>query len=478
MKNSPLTQAALAVFALSVLVVLGTGCTKTVYMVQNPDGTWSEADTLVVDPGGGGALADDGILIDILTSNDYVLTGGELPLYLQVTVEARPTTVVRRGPLNLAIVIDRSGSMGGAKLHHAKLAARQLVDRLADGDRISLVSYASDVSVDVASTQVNRMSRASLHEAIDSMVAQGSTYLSGGLDAGVDEVRRYVGRERLSRVILLSDGRANVGVTSIEQLDMLAGRLLEEGISVSTMGLGVDYNEDLMTALAVAGGGNYYYIRRPSDLAAIFDTELDVLASLIGRDMILYLELPPGVDVQELYGYRYEKRGRELKVFVNSVSAGQKRRVLMSLDVPAGEVGPRVVARGRVEYRHEVKKANRKLNLRPVQVTYTPDRGRVERSLRRAVIEKLELVRNAQVRKAVMAKLDSGDRSGAQQVLSSRLRQSRTVHSRVGGASIQKQIVELEAMADEVRAAPAPSTPEYRHMKKARKAEALDMERR
>src|SRR5690606_10491981 len=108
----------------------------------------------------------------------------------------------------------------------------------------------------------------------------------------------------------------------------------EEGISVTTMGVGYDYNEDLMANLAVYGGGNYYFIESSSALASTFGRELDVLMGTVVRDAILILELPPEVHVHEVFGYQHEQRGNELKVFMNSVSAGEERRLLMSLDVP------------------------------------------------------------------------------------------------------------------------------------------------
>lgn len=475
--TNPHARAALRRFAVCfLLTAVSVSCTRVVYMVKNPDGRWTEADTTVVSGPGEHRIVDDGVIIEILTSNDYVLSDGQLPLYVQVTIETASDLIVEdRGPVNIAIIVDRSGSMRGEKLENAKLAARQLVRQLADGDRVALVSYSSGSFVNVPSTTLTAHSRRVLGRAIDQLTASGGTDLSGGLLAGVGEVRRGISSEHLNRVLLLSDGRANRGITDPRRLDQIASRLRGEGISVTTMGLGVDYNEDLMSGLAIAGGGNYYFVERARELAGIFDREMATLASTVTRDMILYLDLPRDVRLQELHGYRWERRGDQLAVHLNSISAGQKRRVLMSLDVPPRAGGQHVVANGRIEYRHEVEKRNRVHTLAPVTVSYTSDRSRVARSLRRKVVEKIELVRNARVREHVISRLDAGDKAGAQRLLQGRLRQSRTVHRTVGGAAIRKQMKELESLASDVQSAPAPGSRPYEAMKKARKAEATRM---
>jgi len=464
--------------AVLAVVIAVAGCTRTIYVVQNPDGSFTPVKTKLTTPvvTGDTVIEDDGIVIEILTSTEYVLSDGNQPLHLQVTVEARDVEVTDRAPLNLAIVVDRSGSMRGHKISHAREAGRRLVDQLEDGDRVSIISYAGDVRVDVPTTVVNAHSRRALYRAIDSMRPGGQTFLSGGLRAGANEVMRALDGERINRVILLSDGKANVGTTDIGQLDRMAERFHRQGVTITTMGLGYDYNEDLMTALAVAGGGNYYYVERADALAQIFERELETLATVITRDMILYLELPDGVRLDQVYGYKHQQRGREIRVPLSSVSAGQKRRLLLSLDVPASSPGAQLVTNARVEYRNELKRAQRTLRLKPLAVTYTADKSRVARSVNRPVVEKLELVRNAHVRRLAMQKLDRGDRAGAAQVVRQRLKQSQRVHRAVGGAVIKRQITELKGLSSDVKAAPKPGSTPYKAMRKTRMREAYDFD--
>ena len=131
-----------------------------------------------------------------------------------------------------------------------------------DGDRVAIVSYASDVRVDVPSTVINRRSRERIQDTIRRISDSGSTNLSGGLVAGHDQVRDHLNSDGVNRVILISDGQANRGITSVPALNRIAREAQQAGIVTTTLGLGSDYNEDLMTAVANHGGGNYYFVER------------------------------------------------------------------------------------------------------------------------------------------------------------------------------------------------------------------------
>lgn len=460
-------------------VLLLAGCTRTVYVVQNPDGSFSEVPYEEPEPDPDAyVIEDDTLIVDVLPSQDYLLVEDECGrLYLQIELIGQEIVVEERAPMNLSIVIDRSGSMTGGKLEDARRAALWLVDHLADGDRVSIVSYASDVSVDVPSTRVGPHTRGRLARAIDRLYAAGGTYLSGGLEAGAHEVQRGWDRELLNRVILMSDGNANVGTTDVFALERMADRLRREGVTVTTMGVGLDYNEDLMTSVAVAGAGHYYFIERSGELERMFGRELDGLARTVARDAVLELDLPDDIIVEDVYGYRHESFRGGVRIPMSSVAAGEKRRLLMSLKMPRGRQGSDVtVASGRLTFRDEVKKRDRSLSLKPVKVRYTSDRRVAQRSVNRKVVEKLEAVRNAQVRKEALRRLDRGDRAGAQQIVRRRAQQAKKAAKTFGGAELAKEADSIFDFEDEVQAAPAPSSSDYKRMKKSNKARAHSAE--
>ncbi|MEZ5406121.1 MAG: VWA domain-containing protein [Verrucomicrobiia bacterium] len=183
-----------------------------------------------------------------------------------------------RLPLNLAVVLDRSGSMEGAKLEQAKQAAIALVNQLSDDDIFSLVVYDNEVQILIPAQPVEDKDR--LKSRISRIEAGGGTALYAGVEQGADQVQRYFSAKKINRVILLSDGLANIGPSSNHEISALGRRIAKDGIAVTTMGIGDDYNEDLMASLAEASDANYYYVKDVEDLPDIFSKELGELFPL------------------------------------------------------------------------------------------------------------------------------------------------------------------------------------------------------
>jgi hypothetical protein len=165
-------------------------------------------------------------------------------------------------------------------------------------------------------------------------------------------------------------------------------------------------------------------------------------------------------------------------VSLNNIAAGQKRRLLLTLSPPRGKRGTVILARPSVSYRHEKTRKRRHVRLKPIRVTATADRRLVARSFNRRVVEKLETVRNAAVRRRVMTYMDEGDYGSAQRVLDRRYRQGSAVVRSVPSKALKKQLGELQAMKRAVARRPAPASQGYKHFRKTRTKEAFDMYRR
>jgi Ca-activated chloride channel family protein len=173
-----------------------------------------------------------------------------------------------RAPINVAIVLDRSGSMQGEKIQRAREAAIGALDLLGADDIVSIIAYDSDVNVLVPATKLT--DKEHVAAIIRAIQPGGNTALFGGVSKGAAEVRKFIDDKRVNRVILLSDGLANVGPSSPGELGDLGASMKKENISVSTLGLGLGYNEDLMVQLAGKSGGNHQFIENASELADIF----------------------------------------------------------------------------------------------------------------------------------------------------------------------------------------------------------------
>lgn len=248
--------------------------------------------------------------------------------YAEVNAISQTKPSAERTPLNLSLVIDRSGSMAGDKLRYAKEAALYLVDQLQQEDYVSIVTYETGVEALVTSNRVG--DKELLRKRIRAIMDGGSTNLHGGMLEGYAQVGATFKEGYVNRVLLLSDGLANVGISDTPSLVAIAKNKLNlNRISISTFGVGLDFNENLMTALAESGGGNYYFIHNPEEIPSIFKNELKGLGQVVARDAVLRIDLPEGLNVERVYGSTFEQNGRQLVVRMGEMVAGTKRAILV-----------------------------------------------------------------------------------------------------------------------------------------------------
>jgi Ca-activated chloride channel homolog len=246
---------------------------------------------------------------------------------------------VRRAPINVAIVLDRSSSMSGDRLDKAKQAASLVVEELGADDIVSVVAYNDTVSVIVPAVQARNP--AEITGQIAGLEASGTTALFAGVAKGAHEVSKYVEQNRVNRVVLLSDGMANVGPSSPGELSELGQALAKQGISVTTIGLGDGYNEDLMVALARASDGNHAYARSADDLGRIFKLEFASQADVVARDVRLTVRFADGVRPVRALGREAEITGSVVSARVNELYPNQERYLLLEVEMPVGAAGQR-----------------------------------------------------------------------------------------------------------------------------------------
>lgn len=223
------------------------------------------------------------------------------PITLDVLVRITPPAhqiATNRTPLNLSLVIDRSGSMHGKKMHYARKAARFAVENLLPCDRISVVLFDDRIETLVPSTLAT--DKNSLLEKLRHVHSRGSTALHAGWVEGGVQVSHYLNPDQLNRVIVLSDGLANVGETRPDAIANDVHGLAQRGVSTTTLGIGNDYSEDLLAAMARSGDGNFVHIESSDQLPDIFETELSGLSATLGQRVSLGVEPQSGVTVMEV----------------------------------------------------------------------------------------------------------------------------------------------------------------------------------
>jgi Ca-activated chloride channel family protein len=274
--------------------------------------------------------------VNITLSQPVILAGGSQTVYLKIGLSV-DGELDYRAPVNVAIVIDRSGSMQGEKLVRAKEAAGLAVNRLHPDDIVSVIAYDDTVRVLLPATKV--ADRTAVLAAIEELQPGGSTALFAGVSVGAAEVRKFLDRERVNRVVLLSDGLANVGPDSPAELGALGASLKKEGIAVSTIGLGLGYNEDLMARLAGSSDGNHTFVEHPRDLARIFDAEFGDAMSVTAQDVLVRIECSSGTRPVRVLGRDAEIAGRVVTVSLNQLYDAREQYILLELEAPAGANG-------------------------------------------------------------------------------------------------------------------------------------------
>ena len=261
---------------------------------------------------------------------------------VKVTLDApKVNWATERPPVNLAIVLDRSGSMAGVKLAKAKDAAIEALRRLGANDRFSLVVYDSDVETIVPSQSAGNTEW--IIPRIREINSRGSTALFSGVSQGASEIRKNLDGDYIHRLILLSDGQANVGPRSPDDLGRLGAALFKEHIAVTTVGVGNDYNEDLMTRLAQNSDGNTYFVEAGGDLPRIFAAELGDVLSVVARKVRIEIEFTGGARPVRIIGRDGRVSGNRVELTLNQLYGGQEKYVLVEVDLEPGR--PRDVRR-------------------------------------------------------------------------------------------------------------------------------------
>ena len=262
----------------------------------------------------------------------------DLVSHVIVQMSLKPEPVqhfVDRPRINLALVFDRSISMEGKKIHKAKLTAIKAIESLGSGDVFSLTVYGTTADVVIPATPVT--DRESLIKQIRRIQPQGNTALFAGISVGAAEIRKNLTENSVNRIIVLSDGFANIGPESAEELGRLGRALIKEGISVSTFGIGLDYNESLMTRLALNSDGNSYFVEDSENLASIFAYELGNVMKVAAARIRLDLKCLNGARPIRVIGRNGLISGNNAVVTLNQAYAGHEKYVLVSVEVPPGK---------------------------------------------------------------------------------------------------------------------------------------------
>jgi Ca-activated chloride channel homolog len=249
-----------------------------------------------------------------------------------------------RSPVNVAFVLDRSGSMGGEKIALARRAVDHALRLLRSTDRFSLVVYDSEIDVIVGSTLATPEACTSARTRLASIEARDSTDLCGGWLAGCEQLARYVEGEALGRCLLLTDGLANHGVTDRDEIVTHARELRRRGVVTSTFGVGADFDERLLQQMADAGSGHFYFIERAVQIPDLFASELGETLEVVASSVTLTIETPEPLRVEVLNQFAAVRQPGLLTIQLGDLVSGQELAVVARLEFPNGQEGTAIAA--------------------------------------------------------------------------------------------------------------------------------------
>ncbi|MCH9682435.1 MAG: VWA domain-containing protein [Deltaproteobacteria bacterium] len=262
-------------------------------------------------------------------ANRYVRADAPGEVLARIRINSPASVEGERPRANVGLVIDTSASMRGDAIVQARQAALTMLDTLRDGDVLSVVAFGSTPEVLVPATVLDAEVRPGIQASIETMKAWGTTDLAGGLQAGIQQVGRYPQAEQINRIVLLSDGVPNEQgqvVGAAQQARSLA-------MPITTLGLGLEYHEDLLGKVAQLSGGGFHFVEEPAAVATVFQDEVLRIDRLAARNPILTLTPGPGVEIVDVPGMGVGRSGRSTTVGLPDLVEGASHQIIVRLSV-------------------------------------------------------------------------------------------------------------------------------------------------
>lgn len=379
-----------------------------------------------------------------------VLPAGESQnVVLKVTLDAPPVPAGTRRPrVNLALVLDQSGSMNGTKMEQAKAAAVEALTRLGRRDVFSVVVYDTNVHTIVPAQSAGYVDR--IIRTIENIQAGGNTALFGGVSQGAAEIRKHLENDFIHRIVLLSDGLANVGPRLPEDLGRLGAALFKENISVTTVGVGTDYNEDLMARLAQNSDGNTYFVESGVDLPRIFAAELGDVLNVVATQVNVTITLPDDVTPVKVIGREGRIMGQRIELFMNQLYGGQEKYALVEVRLPAAREGDQLkIAEAEVHYQDPFK-SQPEVSRGTSHVSFSHDPVQVKQSANRDVVREYQLNLKALAQEKAIELSDEGRQPEAVMTLKESADKLKQVGRLYEDSELIKEAEAVEAQADQI----------------------------
>lgn len=276
--------------------------------------------------------------LEIKASRPVIAANKDESIVVRVRLKGLPLVDQKRPPMNVALVVDASGSMDGAGIEEARKACAAVVDQLQDGDALSIVTFGSQPKIVVEATRVTAASKAAAKKAIAEIKASGTTDMAGGLRLGIEQAKAMIDANGINRVVLVGDGVPNDPALLPSLADQARGLRLP----ITSLGLGPEFDETQMSLLAQRSGGSFHFVENGERVVSVFKSEIARMERLVAKNARVELTPGPGVTLEEAIGMQAGRNGRKLIVQLGDLTEGQARDVLVKVRLTGHADGTKV----------------------------------------------------------------------------------------------------------------------------------------
>jgi len=385
--------------------------------------------------------------------NTFVLAGEPSQVVTHLRVTTRPLEGASRPSINLALVVDTSGSMTGAPIDDARRASLALLDALGPDDRLTVVAFHSETEVLLPSTLLGGADLGALRGQIARMEARGTTDLAGGLRTGLEELVRHFEPQGINRLVLLSDGVPN-DPSPILPLAQAAG---ERGVRITALGLGLEYDETLLGQIAQLSNGRFHFVDDSARVAGVFRDEVLRFERLLARDLVLELRPGPGVTIDGVVGQPIATAGGGVQIALGDLSEGEERDVIVSLRAEPRRPGTTLELMDAVlRFRDAVADAGPLERRVFVGARATEVASEIEAGRNAGVERTAERMRAAVTTVQAIERARAGDVESARLILDRAAARAASVADRQGDDDLRAQASEMRALGDALPTLSAP----------------------
>ncbi|NNF98683.1 MAG: VWA domain-containing protein [Desulfobacteraceae bacterium] len=374
---------------------------------------------------------------------DKVLYGADGIVTLAVTVSAgsvKPELTGNEKSVDMVIVLDRSGSMSGEKIEHAKSAILRLIDKLSDRDRFSIVAYSDGAQRYTGLIPVSPRNRRLIENAVNRIAARGGTNLGAGLNEGLTLLTSADSSGAIKKLMLISDGLANRGIVDVHSLGNMASQAPEHNIDMTTVGVGLDFNEQLMAHIADRGSGNFHFMENPDAFASVFERDYRHTMQTAANNLSFQIPLPLGVTLTDAGGYPITERNGLACFRAGNLLSGQTRKFFLTFKVPTDRTIKYQFKDIRVEY---TANGNKQLAFLPgtFHLACVKDQADVMASIHRDEwAEKVIMSDYNQLKEEVSADIKAGKPQAAMEKIETYREAQSTVNQIMRSSRVQQNI--------------------------------------